>query len=76
MGRRALRDEGYRADFGLPIIVNDRRLCEFADYWYKAMGAISGTMRPSARFSTMSLLVDPCLLRPRSEMVAKRVHVR
>jgi predicted nucleotidyltransferase/HEPN domain-containing protein len=28
--------KGYRSDFDLLIIVNDRRLCEFADYWYKA----------------------------------------
>ncbi|CAN7680141.1 nucleotidyltransferase and HEPN domain-containing protein [Neorhizobium tomejilense] len=28
--------KGYRSDFDLLVIVNDRRLCEFADYWYKA----------------------------------------
>ncbi|MCQ1853383.1 nucleotidyltransferase and HEPN domain-containing protein [Neorhizobium galegae] len=28
--------KGYRSDFDLLIIVNDRRLCEFAKYWYKA----------------------------------------
>ncbi|CAN7619671.1 nucleotidyltransferase and HEPN domain-containing protein [Neorhizobium sp. LjRoot104] len=28
--------KGYRSDFDLLIIVNDRRLCQFADYWYKA----------------------------------------
>ncbi|EUB98199.1 HEPN domain protein [Rhizobium sp. CF080] len=28
--------KGYRSDFDLLIIVNDRRLCEFAEYWYKA----------------------------------------
>jgi predicted nucleotidyltransferase/HEPN domain-containing protein len=28
--------KGYRSDFDLLVIVNDRRLCEFGDYWYKA----------------------------------------
>jgi predicted nucleotidyltransferase len=28
--------KGYRSDFDLLLIVNDRRLCEFAEYWYKA----------------------------------------
>ncbi|WP_046602136.1 nucleotidyltransferase and HEPN domain-containing protein [Neorhizobium galegae] len=28
--------KGYRSDFDLLVIVNDRRLCEFAKYWYKA----------------------------------------
>ncbi|SMF57915.1 Predicted nucleotidyltransferase [Xaviernesmea oryzae] len=28
--------KGYRSDFDLLIIVNDRRLCDFADYWHKA----------------------------------------
>jgi predicted nucleotidyltransferase/HEPN domain-containing protein len=28
--------KGYRSDFDLLIIVNNRKLCEFADYWYKA----------------------------------------
>jgi predicted nucleotidyltransferase len=28
--------KGYRSDFDLLVIVNDRRLCEFAEYWYKA----------------------------------------
>ena len=28
--------KGYRSDFDLLVIVNDRRLCEFARYWYKA----------------------------------------
>ncbi|RSB81631.1 HEPN domain-containing protein [Rhizobium pisi] len=28
--------KGYRSDFDLLIIVNNRRLCEFAEYWYKA----------------------------------------
>ena len=28
--------KGYRSDFDLLIIVNDRRLCDFATYWYKA----------------------------------------
>ncbi|MBW6424361.1 nucleotidyltransferase and HEPN domain-containing protein [Rhizobium sp. XQZ8] len=27
--------KGYRSDFDLLIIVNDRRLCDFATYWYK-----------------------------------------
>ncbi|TAY65114.1 nucleotidyltransferase and HEPN domain-containing protein [Rhizobium leguminosarum] len=28
--------KGYRSDFDLLIIVNNRKLCEFAEYWYKA----------------------------------------
>ena len=28
--------KGYRSDFDLLVIVNDRRLCDFATYWYKA----------------------------------------
>ena len=28
--------KGYRSDFDLLIIVNNRKLAEFADYWYKA----------------------------------------
>ncbi|MCQ1854977.1 nucleotidyltransferase and HEPN domain-containing protein [Neorhizobium galegae] len=28
--------KGYRSDFDLLVIVNDRRLCAFADYWYNA----------------------------------------
>ncbi|MGK6317854.1 nucleotidyltransferase domain-containing protein, partial [Neorhizobium sp. DT-125] len=28
--------KGYRSDFDLLIIVNDRRLCDFAEYWHKA----------------------------------------
>ncbi|TPP03981.1 nucleotidyltransferase and HEPN domain-containing protein [Rhizobium glycinendophyticum] len=28
--------KGYRSDFDLLVIVNNRKLCEFADYWYKA----------------------------------------
>jgi predicted nucleotidyltransferase/HEPN domain-containing protein len=28
--------KGYRSDFDLLIIVNNRKLCDFADYWYKA----------------------------------------
>ncbi|SCB61060.1 hypothetical protein GA0061105_114138 [Rhizobium aethiopicum] len=28
--------KGYRSDFDLLIIVNNRKLCEFADYWHKA----------------------------------------
>jgi predicted nucleotidyltransferase len=28
--------KGYRSDFDLLIIVNDRRLTDFATYWYKA----------------------------------------
>ncbi|OOO43693.1 nucleotidyltransferase [Rhizobium laguerreae] len=28
--------KGYRSDFDLLIIVNDRKLCDFAEYWYKA----------------------------------------
>ncbi|AIC25935.1 nucleotidyltransferase HEPN domain-containing protein [Rhizobium etli bv. mimosae str. IE4771] len=28
--------KGYRSDFDLLIIVNNRKLCEFAAYWYKA----------------------------------------
>jgi uncharacterized protein len=28
--------KGYRSDFDLLIIVNNRKLCDFAEYWYKA----------------------------------------
>ncbi|MDR9774717.1 nucleotidyltransferase and HEPN domain-containing protein [Rhizobium hidalgonense] len=28
--------KGYRSDFDLLIIVNNRKLCEFAEYWYRA----------------------------------------
>ncbi|RXT29857.1 nucleotidyltransferase [Rhizobium leguminosarum] len=28
--------KGYRSDFDLLIIVNNRKLCEFAEYWHKA----------------------------------------
>ncbi|WJH38537.1 nucleotidyltransferase and HEPN domain-containing protein (plasmid) [Aliirhizobium terrae] len=28
--------KGYRSDFDLLIIVNNRKLCDFATYWYKA----------------------------------------
>ncbi|MEW9617676.1 nucleotidyltransferase and HEPN domain-containing protein [Shinella sp. S4-D37] len=28
--------KGYRSDFDLLIIVNNSKLCEFAEYWYKA----------------------------------------
>ncbi|MBB2710840.1 nucleotidyltransferase and HEPN domain-containing protein [Rhizobium sophoriradicis] len=28
--------KGYLSDFDLLIIVNNRKLCEFAEYWYKA----------------------------------------
>jgi len=28
--------KGYRSDYDLLIIVNDRRLTDFASYWYKA----------------------------------------
>ncbi|MBB6182335.1 putative nucleotidyltransferase [Rhizobium flavum] len=28
--------KGYRSDFDLLIIVNNRKLCDFAEYWHKA----------------------------------------
>ena len=28
--------KGYRSDFDLLVIVNNRKLCDFAEYWYKA----------------------------------------
>jgi hypothetical protein len=28
--------KGYRSDFDLLVIVNNRKLCEYATYWYKA----------------------------------------
>ncbi|MDK4735939.1 nucleotidyltransferase and HEPN domain-containing protein [Rhizobium sp. CNPSo 3490] len=28
--------KGYRSDFDLLIVVNNRKLCEFAEYWHKA----------------------------------------
>lgn len=28
--------KGYRSDFDLLIVVNNSKLCEFAEYWYKA----------------------------------------
>ncbi|CAN7730572.1 nucleotidyltransferase and HEPN domain-containing protein [Rhizobium leguminosarum] len=28
--------KGYRSDFDLLIVVNNRKLCEFAEYWYQA----------------------------------------
>ncbi|WP_037093363.1 nucleotidyltransferase and HEPN domain-containing protein [Rhizobium leguminosarum] len=28
--------KGYRSDFDLLVIVNNRKLCEFAEYWHKA----------------------------------------
>lgn len=28
--------KGYRSDFDLLIIVNNSKLCDFAEYWYKA----------------------------------------
>ncbi|MFS8111677.1 nucleotidyltransferase and HEPN domain-containing protein [Rhizobium jaguaris] len=32
--------KGYRSDFDLLIIVNNRKLCDFAEYWYKAADRI------------------------------------
>ncbi|MGO8654027.1 nucleotidyltransferase, partial [Rhizobium ruizarguesonis] len=33
--------KGYRSDFDLVIIVNNRKLCEFAEYWHKAADRLS-----------------------------------
>lgn len=32
--------KGYRSDFDLLIVVNNRKLCDFAAYWYKAKDRI------------------------------------
>ena len=33
--------KGYRSDFDLLVIVNHRKLCDFAEYWHKAEDRIS-----------------------------------
>jgi predicted nucleotidyltransferase len=46
--------KGYRSDFDLLIIVNNRKLCEFADYWYKAADRLN---RDSAIETPVSFIV-------------------
>lgn len=33
--------KGYRSDFDLLVIVNNRKLCDFAEYWHKAADRLS-----------------------------------
>lgn len=46
--------KGYRSDFDLLVIVNNRKLCEFADYWYKAADRLN---RDSAIETPVSFIV-------------------
>jgi uncharacterized protein len=46
--------KGYRSDFDLLVIVNTRKLCEFADYWYKAADRLN---RDSAIETPVSFIV-------------------
>ncbi len=36
LGRRAHTKKGYKSDYDLLVVVNDRRLTDFATYWSKA----------------------------------------
>jgi predicted nucleotidyltransferase len=49
--------KGYRSDFDLLIIVNNRKLCEFADYWYKAADRLNrdGAIETPVNFIVHSL---------------------
>ena len=46
--------KGYRLDFDLLIIVNNRKLCDFAEYWYKAADRL---IRDSAIRTPVSFIV-------------------
>jgi uncharacterized protein len=49
--------KGYRSDFDLLVIVNNRKLCEFADYWYKAADRLNrdGAIETPVSFIVHSL---------------------
>jgi len=46
--------KGYRSDFDLLVIVNNRKLCAFEDYWYKAADRLN---RDSAIETPVSFIV-------------------